>query len=211
MFRKIKNTLEAFVCIALVCALAGCSNTGSSGRAVDQPAGVNDVLEAKMAEEDLKKEGGSPSSAISANSSENERRTGINDGAPEPLPISENEIVAANPEGIDIDLTVLSKNMVYAEVFNMMVTPDDYIGKTVKMEGMYTVYHDEATGKIYHACIIADATACCSQGIEFLLTDDYTYPDDYPEEFEDVCIVGVFDTYLEDGATYCTLKDARIE
>ncbi|MBQ9443334.1 MAG: hypothetical protein IJU43_03445, partial [Lachnospiraceae bacterium] len=193
MFRIIKNSLGSIICIALVCAVAGCSNTGSSARTVDQPAGVNEVLKAKMAEEDLKTEGNIPDSATPADSVANERQAGINEGAPEPESVDESEIEAAHTEGIDIDLTALSKNMVYAEVFNMMVTPENYIGKTVKMEGMYTVYHDEATGKIYHACIIADATACCSQGIEFLLTDDYTYPDDYPEEFEDVCIVGVFD------------------
>jgi hypothetical protein len=55
-----------------------------------------------------------------------------------------------------------------------------------------------------------DATACCSQGIEFELTDDYVYPDDYPEDGGDICVVGTFDTYEEDGFTYCVLRDARL-
>ena len=40
----------------------------------------------------------------------------------------------------------------------MMTSPEDYIGKTVKMKGMYSVYHDESTDKYYFACIIKDAT-----------------------------------------------------
>ena len=80
----------------------------------------------------------------------------------------------------------------------------------MKMEGSFASYHDEASGNYYFACIIMDATACCSQGMEFVLTDDYTYPDDYPEEGEDICVIGVFDIYNEDGLTYGTLRNAKI-
>ncbi len=114
-------------------------------------------------------------------------------------------------EESEIDLTVLSATMVYSQVYDMMVDPKKYIGKNVKMSGMYSVFYDELKDKRYHACIISDATACCSQGIEFELTDDYKYPDDYPEEAEDICVSGTFDTYKEDGYDYCVLKDARIE
>ncbi len=49
----------------------------------------------------------------------------------------------------------------------MVTYPDMYIGKTVKMKGIYARFSDEATGENYNACIIQDATACCAQGIEF--------------------------------------------
>ncbi|MCR5683275.1 MAG: hypothetical protein K6G29_12585, partial [Clostridiales bacterium] len=107
-------------------------------------------------------------------------------------------------------LTVLSSTMVYSEVYNMMVSPEQYIGKTVKMDGLFAYYHDEATGNYYFACIIQDATACCAQGIEFVLTEDYVYPDDYPEVDEEICVVGVFDTYQEGDYTYCTLRKAKL-
>ena len=43
---------------------------------------------------------------------------------------------------VDVDLTVLSSTMVYAEVFNMMLSPDDYIGKTIRITGIFSVYQD---------------------------------------------------------------------
>ena len=43
--------------------------------------------------------------------------------------------------------------------------------------------------------IIQDATQCCAQGIEFVPLEDYTYPDDFPEIGENICVTGVFDTY----------------
>ncbi len=113
-------------------------------------------------------------------------------------------------DGDFIDLTTMSGTMVYSEVYNMIYNPDDFVGKTIKMSGSYAVYHDESTDKYYHACIISDATACCSQGLEFKLTDEYTYPEDYPEEGSQICVVGTFDTYQEGEQTYCTLTDATI-
>jgi len=112
--------------------------------------------------------------------------------------------------GGDVDLTVLSATMVYGEVYNMMVYPEDYIGRTVTMAGSMSVYHDETTDKYYYACIIQDATACCAQGIEFVLDGDLSRPEDYPEAGSDVTVRGVFDTYEEDGATYCRLTHASL-
>lgn len=111
---------------------------------------------------------------------------------------------------IDVDLTILSSTMVYSEVYNMMTSPKDYIGKTVKMKGLYAYAHDETTGNDYFACIVQDATACCAQGIEFVLTEEYRYPDDYPKGDEEICVVGVFDTYQEGDYTYCTLRNAKL-
>lgn len=117
---------------------------------------------------------------------------------------------AANAAGdIDIDLTSMSSTMVYSEVQNMMITPVDYLGKTVKMNGALSIA--EIGEKVYFACIIADATACCSQGIEFDLKGDYSYPEDYPEANTEITVTGTFTTYLEDGKTYCQLKDAEMQ
>ena len=103
----------------------------------------------------------------------------------------------------DLDLTTLSSTMVYAEVNNMMISPDNYAGKSIKMTGTCDVYHDEATGKTYYACIIKDATACCASGIEFELTGG-----DYPNKDDEVTVAGTFDTYEEGGATYAVLRNA---
>ena len=109
----------------------------------------------------------------------------------------------------DLDLTALSLTMVYSEVYNMMVEPDDYEGKSVKVKGKFSVYHDEESGKDYFACLIPDASECCSQGLEFQPKEGYQYPDDYPKAEEDIVVQGVFGTYEENGNRYCCLKEAR--
>ncbi|MDO4287980.1 MAG: hypothetical protein Q4C55_02220 [Eubacterium sp.] len=108
----------------------------------------------------------------------------------------------------DVDLTTLNSTMVYSEVFNMTVRPEDYVGKTVKMRGQFAVYEDTAKGKQYFACVIMDATACCAQGIEFVLSGDHSYPEDYPPSGEEITVQGVFQSYVEDDYTYIQLVDA---
>ena len=113
-----------------------------------------------------------------------------------------------NAAEYDVDLTELSSTMVYSEVYDMMTDPDKYIGKTVKMTGVFAVYQGD--DRNYYACLITDATACCSQGIEFVLDGDHAFPDDYPELGSDITVAGTFDKYYEDDVLYCQLIHARI-
>ena len=105
-------------------------------------------------------------------------------------------------DGVDIDLTALSSTLVYAEVYNMMMSPEDYMGQTIKMKGTYHPLYFEETGKYYHYVVIEDAAACCQQGIEFIWDGEHVFPDDYPLEGTEVEVVGVFDTYEELGERY---------
>lgn len=111
-------------------------------------------------------------------------------------------------EDLDLDLTKLSSTMVYSEVYNMMNTPDDYIGKKVKMQGAFSVYEGEERN--YYACIIADATACCQQGMEFVRKGEHKYPEDYPELGDDITVTGVFETYYEGETRFCQLNNCEV-
>ncbi len=121
-----------------------------------------------------------------------------------------------NTKSIDVDLTKLSSTMVYSEVYAMMTSPQDYIGKTVKMNGQFALYQaTDANGQpvpdqIYFACVIADATACCQQGLEFVLAGNAKYPDDYPELGTEITVVGEFQTYMEGTQQYCHLVNAEL-
>lgn len=118
---------------------------------------------------------------------------------------------SAPDAAVDLDLTQLSSTMVYSEVYNMMVAPEEYMGRSVRMRGNFAVYQDPSTGHNYFAVIIKDATACCSQGVEFVLEGDYEYPADYPELGTEITVSGEFDTYMEGEQQYCQLIHAVME
>lgn len=118
--------------------------------------------------------------------------------------------VAGQQAKIDVDLTRLSSTMVYSKVYDMLDNPESYIGKTVKMKGSFAAYKGELRD-YYFACVIADATACCQQGMEFRLKDDPAYPQGYPEEGKTITVTGTFSTYMEGEAKYIELKDCTLE
>ena len=110
----------------------------------------------------------------------------------------------------DIDLTQLSASVVYGQVYDMVYHPEDYIGKTIKIKGPFAYYKDEATQKEFFAVLITDAMACCSQGIEFVLQGDYSYPEDYPELDTEITVIGIFNSYQDNNIPYIQLTDATI-
>jgi len=116
-----------------------------------------------------------------------------------------------------IDLTKLNSIMVYTEVYNMMYYPENFEGKTVKAKGMFN--YCEATEEekalygndYYYYTVIQDATACCQQGLEFVLKEDPGFPENYPKVGQDVTVCGRFEIYYEGETMYAHLVDATFE
>ena len=145
--------------------------------------------------------------------------TGTTETSPASATASENQtkaekqaktdINAKASDSIDVDLTQMSSTMIYSEVQNMMMTPEDYEGKTVKATGTFSVA--KVGDNRYFACVIKDATACCSQGLEFKWAGNHSYPADYPEQGADITVTGEFSTYMEGTQKYCELKNAALE
>lgn len=128
----------------------------------------------------------------------------------------EPEQTQTSADGVEVDLTVLSSTMVYSEVYNMLYNdPAHYLGKTVRARGEFSIYQLVVDGvlqpdPVAYACIIADAAACCAEGMEFVLKDDLAYPDDYPEPGAEITVVGEFQSYEENGMTWYHLANARL-
>ena len=99
---------------------------------------------------------------------------------------------------IDIDLTRMSSTMVYAYVFKMVNEPTKFIGKRIRMKGVFSSYYDQETKKRFFGCVIADALACCSQGLAFEPAKKRKFPDEFPDEGTKIEITGDFEM-AEDG------------
>lgn len=115
---------------------------------------------------------------------------------------------------IDVDLNNLNANVVYSQVFLMMTEPDKFIGKRVRMSGQFNVYAAQEGNPSgvteYYAIIIADAQACCQQGIEFVWPG-HTYPEGFPEVKSNASVTGIFEVYEENGKKYCRLVADTVE
>ena len=109
---------------------------------------------------------------------------------------------------VDVDLTQLPQNLMYSQAYDMLYNPEQYLGKTVRISGPYSSYADPETNETHCACLIRDATACCTQGMEFEPADE-TQP--LPEADQIITVSGVFDTYMSGPFLYCILRNAQIE
>ena len=106
-----------------------------------------------------------------------------------------------------LDLTKMSATMIYAEVFNMLIAPEAYLGKDIKISGYFQVYTNPAETERYYAIIIPDATACCQQGLEFVWEGEHSYPEDYPEIGAKITVIGKYEIeQMDDGIEYCFLR-----
>ena len=116
-------------------------------------------------------------------------------------------------EAVDVDLTRMSSTAIFAEVYNIVNAPDDYIGRTIRMDGFFAPYEektDSGKRKVL-ACVVPDATACCSQGLEFVLKEDDPMLENLPDEGAKIIVTGVFGIYEKYGLPYGQLLDATMQ
>ena len=111
----------------------------------------------------------------------------------------------ARAAAVDIDLTKMSATMVYSTVFNMVNNPTNFVGKTMRMRGEYTTYPISASETI-HACLVRDAAGCCSQGLEFVLSNR-----NYPTGAGEITVVGTIAVQKISGKYVCYLKNSALE
>lgn len=200
--KNLKKCMVLFLCILLI---TGCGNKKSTdGKGVNNTNSVDKVIDNQIANEDRKNETTESEEASSnVESSKDTEDT-----------ISRAEDVRNTDGTVDYDLTQMSSDMVYATVYQMMVMPEEYEGKTFRIDGNFYATYYEATKKYYFYCVIQDATACCAQGMEFVWENGtHIYPDEYPEDNAEIVVEGTFETYKEEGDQnlYCRLSDAILQ
>ncbi len=112
---------------------------------------------------------------------------------------------------VDYDLSSMGPDMVYATIYQMMIDPKSYVGKSFKVTGNYYSSYSKENDQYYHFCMVKDAAACCAQGLELLWADDnMNKHENCPDEEALVTVEGVFETYEEGQNTYGRLKDVRL-
>lgn len=199
--KKLIKYMVLFLCILL---MTGCSNKKSvGGKNITTENSVNKIINEQINNENKDKttdnENLSPSDELSKETEST---------------IKDTEDIQKTKGIVDYDLTQMSSDLVYATVYQMMVTPEEYEGKMFRIDGnFYATYH-EATKKYYFYCGIQDATACCAQGMEFVWGDGtHIYPEEYPEDNAEIVVEGIFETYREEGDDnlYCRLSDATLQ
>ena len=102
-------------------------------------------------------------------------------------------------KALHFDLTKMSGTVVFALVNRMVTEPAKFQGKHIKMGGVFSSYYDDQIDRRFYGCVIADALACCSQGLAFELAKPREFPKEYPAEGDVITITGDFDFESDEG------------
>lgn len=186
--------------LAAVVLISGCGKQTDNGKGINNEKTVDKVIESQVKKEEQKKTEESTKEDTQKNDQQN-----TDTQTPESVQGSVNAPEAA----VDVDLSVMDSDMIYATVYQMMSDPEQYVGKTFRIEGEFYVTYDEMTKNQYYYCVIKDATECCAQGLEFVWGDgSHIYPDEYPTDGTEVIVDGTFELYMENDSRYCRLANA---
>ena len=115
------------------------------------------------------------------------------------------------PSKVNLDLTKMSATMIYSTIFDMLIMPEDYVEKIIKVKGWFETYMDTKSGELYYAVLVPDATACCQQGLEFIWKGNHAYPDDFPKPGQNITVTGIYKMIENDGVTYTYLEANSVE
>ncbi len=109
-----------------------------------------------------------------------------------------------------IDLTVVTGDAAFAELYAIAFDPDQFVGKTVKLSGEFTSVYDEFVSRTFYGCAIMDSTACCRQGLDFDPAPEFVSAVQALRAGDAITVEGVFETYVEKGVTFHRLMNAKL-
>ena len=133
--------------------------------------------------------------------------------------VTDADVVEVTQEAVDteaeehvdeIDLTMMSPTMLFAEVVNMTRTPKKYDGAMVTLRGgLMILAVDLETGVGSYSCYVEDATKCCQRGIGFTI-DRPLEDTSILVEGSEVIIKGTFEIYKMGGRNFVRIADCEI-
>ena len=112
------------------------------------------------------------------------------------------EGAAPEPKAPSEDVLEIKEKMFVAQTNDIYFNPENYLGKTIKYEGIFSVYEAPDTG-VKYCWVFRYGPGCCgidaNCGFEVIWEKEYPSPDDWVEA------IGVLEQYEEDGWTYLRL------
>ncbi|MDR1252737.1 MAG: metal ABC transporter permease [Treponema sp.] len=129
--------------------------------------------------------------------------------------VSENAVIkAAETDGDNSDGAVveIKEKMYIAQTNDIYLNADDYMGRTIKLEGLFKEeYFGERENP--YCFVLRYGPGCCGNdgNAGFEVAWEYDFSSPYPKVDDWVEAIGTLKTYMEDGYPYLYLALSRLE
>lgn len=126
--------------------------------------------------------------------------------------VTESEVALESPSdennSTSSEMIEITEKMYVTYINEMYTNTEKYLGKTIKLEGMFTSAYEESTGETYYF-VYRTGPGCCGNdgsmcGFEFTTTGEIAQENDWIE------VAGTLDEYEQDGYIYLTLRDSTV-
>ncbi len=130
---------------------------------------------------------------------------------PQPEAAQEGTPAVSPKEVPDIDLKDLSYPIVFAQVYDIAREAEKHVGKTLRMQGSYYGAQQLETDEVVHLILVTDSAGCCEVALEFAVTGNPAWPDDFPPNNSEILLTGVLDTITAGEQVYPLLLVNEIQ
>jgi len=116
-----------------------------------------------------------------------------------------NHVQAVDSNNIDVDIT---EKMYVSYINDIYLNTDDYLGKGIRIEGMFKALTDENTGNTYYYVYRTGPGCCGNDGA--MCGFEFTWDDTMPKDNDWIEVIGPLRAYEEDGWDYLTLDAVSV-
>ncbi|MDR3333835.1 MAG: hypothetical protein LBT13_02950 [Treponema sp.] len=143
--------------------------------------------------------------------------------AAETVPVNPNAFVEESSYGLAGSTTIppeqkasgepveIKEKLFIAQTNDVYLNPETYMGKTIKLEGLFKTQAYLGTDTDYHFVLRYGPGCCGNDGSAGFEVAWATSDQSYPQEDDWVAVVGVLDSYEEDGYPYLYLSLASLK
>lgn len=110
------------------------------------------------------------------------------------------------PVQVDHDLSIMNATLSFAQASRMLTEFDEYMGDTVKIKGHYAIVPIADYDITVHLIMLLDELMCCQGFLEFRLPEGA----DYPQEGEEIMIVGTYIMYQDAMGQFPVIEVSQI-
>lgn len=167
--------------LALVLLLAGCGSDNAHSKDANDNSAVTEEDNGSKADTKTTEESSTPNTEHSQ------------------------DIVASDSK-VDVDIT---EKMFVSYINDIYTNTADYVGNTIRLEGMFKAYYDEQTGKTYYLAYRTGPGCCGNDGATCGF--EFAWSGDIPDDNDWIEVVGKLRTYEENGNTYLVLDGISVK
>ena len=125
----------------------------------------------------------------------------------EASPVQSSEPVISIPEIDESQITEITEKMFIEQVNDVYLNPDDYLGKPLKLEGVYESFYLEDTAETVRY-VRRLGPGCC--GDDGFVGFEIIFAGEYPEANDWVELIGIFEEYEENDMQYFRIRAASL-